>query len=104
MGHALARKLPRVLVGPALAALALAGRDQPVLDVGHPQFAPLRVLVEQPDRTAVALALLDHRLGQRAEEPLDVRFAHEQLAGQLDDFGLDLRAALRTAALHRRAE
>ena len=50
-------------------------------------------------RAGVALALLDHRLGQRAEEAFDVRLAHQQIERELDDLGLHVRAALGAAAL-----
>lgn len=46
----------------------------------------------------MALTFVDHCLRQRAEESFDARLPHKQLGGQIDNLGLNLRAALRTAA------
>ena len=46
----------------------------------------------------MALALVDHRLRERAEKPFDVRLAHQQIERELDDVGLHLREAFRAAA------
>ena len=59
----------------------------------------LRVVIEQPDRAGVAAALFDHRFRQAAEEAFDVGLLHEQIDRELDDFHLNVRTALRTAAL-----
>ncbi len=69
----------------------------------HPQVARGRTrrrrLVEQPDAAGVALALLDQRLDEDAEEAGDVRLADEQIERQLDGIALDARHALGAAAL-----
>ena len=46
------------------------------------------LVVEEPDRAAFAAGVLDHRFCQAAEEPLDVRLAHQQIDRELHDFGL----------------
>ena len=58
-------------------ATRLRRREQPVLDVGHPQLAPLQRFVDEPHRARMALALFDHRLAQCAEEALDVGFPNQ---------------------------
>ena len=94
--HALARQRERVPVG------ALR-RVQPIRHVRHPQIAPLLIVVDQPHAARVAFALFDQRLGEHAEEALDVRLAHQQIERELDDLGLDFRAALRAMAFGRLA-
>ena len=88
-GHALARE-PALLPGRLARSPAspFGRREQPILHVRHPQVALLHALVDQPHRARVALALLDHRLRQPAEEAFDVRLAHEQIERELDDLGL----------------
>ena len=43
-----------------------------------------RLVVEQPDAAGVTLALFDERLDEDAEEPRDVRLAHQEIDGELD--------------------
>ena len=79
-------------------------REEALLDRRHPQVArrarpAALVLVEQPDAAGVALALLDQRLDEDAEEAGDVGLADEQVDGQLDGIALDARHALGAAAL-----
>ena len=69
-----------------------------ILDVRHPGFTALAHFVEQPQRARMALALFDHRPGQRAEEPFDVGLAHE-VECQLGDRCLHVGAAFSAAAL-----
>ena len=57
------------------------------------------VVVEQPDAAGVALALLDERLDEDAEEAGDVRLADQQVERELDGVALDVRHALGAAAL-----
>ncbi len=57
------------------------------------------VVVEQPDAAGVALALLDQRLDEDAEEAVDVRLAHQQIERELDGVALDVGHALGAAAL-----
>ena len=62
------------------------------------------LLVDQPHRARVALALLDHHLRKPAEEAFDVGLAHQQVEGELDDLGLHARAALGAAVFERSRE
>jgi hypothetical protein len=95
IGHAVARERALVtLVDPIRAAAGGAQLQKSILDIDHPRFAALAGFVHQPHRAGVALAFFDHRLRQRAEEPLDVRLAHQQIDRQLHDVRLHTREAL----------
>ncbi|OLE82625.1 MAG: hypothetical protein AUF76_08700 [Acidobacteria bacterium 13_1_20CM_2_65_9] len=56
------------------------------------------LFVDQPDTARTAVAFLDHRLRQRAEEAFDVRLTHQQIERELDNVGLHLRQAIGAAA------
>jgi hypothetical protein len=94
--HALARETERVPVA------ARAGVET-IDDVGHPELAALLVVVDQPHRAGVTVALIDHRLRQGAEKALDVGLAHQQIERELDDVGLHLCEALGPPAFARLA-
>ena len=90
-GHALARQRQR---GPVLARL----REEVIAEIRHPELAAAPILVEQPDAARVALALLDERLDEDAEEAGDVRLAHQQVERELHGVALDPRGALGQAS------
>ena len=90
---ALARRLARIV-----AALRHLRRVETILHERHPQIAALPAFVDEPDAAGDALAFLDHRPGQRAEEAHQVRLAHEQIDRVIDDVGLHLGNALRACA------
>jgi hypothetical protein len=75
-------------------------REQPILHIGHPQIASFGVFIDEPDTTDATVGFLDDGLRQRAEEPVDVGFAREQIERVLDDVSLHLRVALRASAGH----
>ena len=54
----------------------------------------LALVVDQPDAAAVAFGLLDHVLGQAAEEAFEVGLADQQIQRELNDLGLHGRQAL----------
>ena len=54
----------------------------------HPRLAAA-VAVEQPHAAGAALAFLDQRLDEGAEEAVDVGLAHHQIEGQLHGVALD---------------
>ena len=98
--HALARRAR------AASQSARPAREQPVLHVGHPQFAALLVVVLS---SHTAQAWLSHSstsvLHEHAEEPVDVRLADEQIERELDRVALNLRHALGApAAVDRRPQ
>jgi hypothetical protein len=76
---------------------------QPVLEICHPEVAPLMIFVDQPDTARMAVAFLDERLGERAEKTFDVRLAHKQVERELNGAGLDFHEALRVATLRKLA-
>ncbi len=100
-GHHLAREARHVSPIARRPARRCGGRASRSSDVGHPRFAALTGFVEQPQRARVALALFDHRPGQRAEESFDVGLAHQQIERQLGDERLHVGAALGPAPLAR---
>ena len=57
----------------------------------------MMLFVDQPNAAGMAVALLDHRLRQHAEEPIDVGLTDQQIERELDDFRLHPREALRAA-------
>jgi hypothetical protein len=85
-------------------SVAIVGAcDEPIADVRHPRLAPLALFVQEPDRADEALTLVNHRLGEAAEEPLDVRLAYEQIQCELHDVGLHAGEAFRASAFERLA-
>ena len=62
----------------------------------HPRVAAA-VAVEQPHAAGAALAFLDQRLDEGAEEAVDVLFAHHQVERQLHGVALDPRHAVGSA-------
>ena len=75
-------------------------REEPILDVGHPEVAALRGRRRSARRAQVWLSLSSTIvLRQRAEESFDVGLAHQQIERELHDVGLHVRAALGAAPL-----
>jgi hypothetical protein len=77
----------------------LERHEQVILHVDHPQVAARAGFVDQPHAARMALALLDHLPGQRAEEAVDIGFTNEQRVRELRDLGLHVGAAFGAAPL-----
>jgi len=83
-GHLLARQRQRLPIGSVLC-------EELIVDQRHPQLAALACLVEKENSAGAAFAVLDERLHEAPEEPVEVGFAHEQIERELHGVTLDVR-------------
>jgi hypothetical protein len=57
----------------------VSGGDDGSAEMRHPELAARPLVVEQPHTRDLALGLFGQRLEQGAEEPVEIRLAHEQI-------------------------